>query len=100
MVIDTAFILISSALVLLMTPALATGLFATVAINAGGANGLFYGNASLLGIQAISVGITWIYSFAVTFVILKILDKTMGLRANEDEEKIGLDISLHGERIP
>lgn len=80
--------------------ALATGLFATVAVNAGGANGLFYGNASLLGIQAISVGITWVYAFVVTFVILKILDKTMGLRVNEDEEKIGIDISVHGERIP
>lgn len=80
--------------------ALVTGLFASVAVNAGGANGLLYGNASLLGIQAISVGITWVYAFVVTLVILKILDKIMGLRVNEDEEKIGIDISQHGERIP
>lgn len=80
--------------------ALATGLFASVAINAGGANGLFYGNASLLGLQAISVGVTWIYAFAVTIVILKVLDWTMGLRVNEDEEESGIDISQHGERVP
>ncbi len=80
--------------------ALATGLFASVAINAGGANGLFFGNVSLLGIQAISVGVTWVYAFVVTFVILKVLDRTMGLRVNEEEEISGIDISQHGERVP
>ncbi len=78
--------------------ALATGLFASAVI--GGTDGLFYGNASQLGIQAASVGITWIYAFVVTFVILKILDLTMGLRVDEKEEETGLDISFHGERVP
>ncbi|MDP6641225.1 MAG: ammonia channel protein, partial [Nitrososphaerales archaeon] len=66
----------------------------------GGTDGLFYGNAGQLGIQAASVGITWIYAFVVTFVILKILDLTMGLRVDEKEEEAGLDISVHGERVP
>ena len=78
--------------------ALATGIFATATI--GGVDGLLYGNANQLGIQAISVGVTWVYAFVVTLVILKVLDKTMGLRVSEEEEELGTDISLHGERIP
>jgi Amt family ammonium transporter len=76
---------------------LATGLFASKAINAAGNNGLFFGNPSLLGIQALSIVSVWIYSFAMTFVILKVLDWTMGLRVSEDHEISGLDISQHGE---
>ena len=77
--------------------ALATGLFASKAINAGGSNGLFFGNASLLGTQALSVGAAILYSFAVTWVILKILDATMGVRVKDVEEMEGLDLSQHGE---
>jgi Amt family ammonium transporter len=76
---------------------LATGLFASKAINAAGNNGLFFGNPSLLGIQALSILSVWIYSFAMTFIILKVLDWTMGLRVSEDHEISGLDISQHGE---
>jgi Amt family ammonium transporter len=76
---------------------LATGLFASRAINAAGNNGLFFGNPSLLGIQALSILAVWIYSFAMTFIILKVLDWTMGLRVSEDQEISGLDISQHGE---
>ena len=60
--------------------ALATGLFASKAINAAGNNGLFFGNAALLGTQALSIGAAIVYSFIVTWVILKILDATMGVR--------------------
>jgi Amt family ammonium transporter len=77
--------------------ALATGLFASKAINVAGNNGLFFGNTSLLGIQALSVVSAWVYSFVVTLIILKILDWTMGLRINEEHEINGLDISQHGE---
>jgi Amt family ammonium transporter len=77
--------------------AVATGLFASKAINAAGADGLFHGNFSLLGVQALSVVSAWIYSFVVTLVILKILDLTMGLRVNEEHEVNGLDLSQHGE---
>jgi Amt family ammonium transporter len=76
---------------------LATGLFASKAINAAGNNGLFFGNPSLLGIQALSVISVWIYSFVVTFIILKVLDWTVGLRVSEEHEVSGLDLSQHGE---
>ncbi|KJR45844.1 Ammonium transporter [Desulfosporosinus sp. I2] len=77
--------------------ALATGIFATTTINPAGADGLFYGNASLLGIQAISVGITIVFTGAATFIILKGIALFMKLRVNEEQESIGLDLSLHGE---
>jgi ammonium transporter, Amt family len=77
--------------------ALVTGLFASKAINAAGANGLFFGNASLLGIQAISILAVVAYAFVITWVILKVLEKTMGLRVNVEQEVEGLDLSQHGE---
>ena len=77
--------------------ALATGLFASKAINSAGNNGLFFGNPSLIGVQALSVISAWIYSFVMTLIILKILDQTMGLRVTEENEINGLDISQHGE---
>jgi Amt family ammonium transporter len=77
--------------------ALATGLFACKAINSAGNDGLFFGNFSLIGIQALSIVSAWIYSFVVTLIILKILDWTMGLRVTEEHEINGLDLSQHGE---
>lgn len=77
--------------------AIATGLFASKLINSAGNDGLFYGNASLLLKQLISVGAALVYSFAVSFIILKILDWTMGLRVSEEDESDGLDLSQHGE---
>ena len=76
---------------------LATGLFASKAINPAGNDGLFFGNPSLIRIQAISVLSVWVYSFAVTWVLLKILDRTLGLRVSEEHEINGLDTSQHGE---
>jgi ammonium transporter, Amt family len=77
--------------------ALATGLFASKAINAAGADGLFFGGATLLGIQAISILAAAGYAFVVTWIILKVLSRTMGLRVNVEEEVEGLDLSQHGE---
>jgi len=77
--------------------ALATGLFASKAINPAGADGLFFGNPSLLGIQAISVLAAVVFAFGMTWVILKVLDMTMGLRVNPEQELEGLDLSQHGE---
>jgi len=77
--------------------ALATGLFATKLVNEAGNNGLFYGNPGQLGVQAISVGATMLYSFVVTLVILKVIDLVMGLRVDPEQEYQGLDISQHGE---
>jgi len=77
--------------------ALATGLFATIAVNSAGANGLFYGNAGQLASQAIAVAASWIWAGAVTWVILMLLDATVGLRVRPEEELEGLDASVHGE---
>jgi Amt family ammonium transporter len=76
---------------------LATGLFASKAINPAGNNGLFFGNPSLLWIQAFSAISVWVYSFVVTLIILKVLDWTVGLRVSDEHEINGLDISQHGE---
>ena len=75
--------------------ALATGLFASAAV--GGVNGLFYGNPGQLVNQIVAVLASWVWAFVVTFIILKVLDKTMGLRVSEQQEAVGLDISQHGE---
>jgi Amt family ammonium transporter len=77
---------------------IAAGIFATVAVNAAGANGLIHGNPGQLGAQAAAVGVTLGYSLVATLVILRVLDLVFGLRVSEEEEKIGLDMSQHGER--
>jgi Amt family ammonium transporter len=78
--------------------ALATGLFATKLVNPAGADGLLYGNPNQLFIQAIGVVVAILFSFTVTFVLTKLLNRFMGLRVTENEEEVGLDISEHGER--
>jgi len=77
--------------------ALATGLFASMAVNAGGGNGLFFGNPKLLAVQAGAAGATAVYAFLVTWVLFKILDMTMGLRVTDEDEVMGLDLTQHGE---
>jgi Amt family ammonium transporter len=77
--------------------ALATGLFATKAVNDAGGDGLFYGNPGQLLIQAIAVVSTIAFVMVMTFVIMKLLDATIGLRVGEAEERLGLDASQHGE---
>jgi Amt family ammonium transporter len=77
--------------------AIATGLFASTAINASGANGLFYGNAAQLWTQFVSVIGTIIYAGVLTWIILKVLDATMGLRISNEDEQMGLDLSQHNE---
>ena len=79
------------------TGALLTGFFASKVINSAGADGLFFGNPSQVGIQALSIVVAWAYSFIVSWILLKILDATMGLRVSEEDESDGLDLSQHGE---
>jgi len=76
---------------------IATGLFASKAINSGGADGLFCGNPKLLGIQLLGAAATIIFSLIVTAIILKVTDKLVGLRVDPDEEQQGLDLSQHNE---
>ena len=47
--------------------------------------------------QLIAVAVVWVYSAAVTLLILKLIDVTIGLRVEEREEVLGLDSSQHGE---
>ena len=77
--------------------ALATGLWAAKAVNPAGNNGLFYGNPGLFLIQLKAVAVTIVYSFIVSFVLLRIVDAVIGLRVSEDEERIGLDLTQHHE---
>ena len=77
--------------------ALATGLFASAAINAAGANGLFHGNPALLGKQVIAILAVAAYAFVLTFVILKVIGALTPLRLDMDDEETGLDLSQHGE---
>jgi Amt family ammonium transporter len=77
--------------------AIATGLFASKAINSGGADGLFFGNPGQLWVQIVAVAATIIYSLVVTLVILYVIKAVMGLRVTEEEEVVGVDTSVHGE---
>ncbi len=63
-----------------------------------GANGLFYGNPAQFLIQLLTVVVTIIFAFGMTFLITKLLSKSMGLRVSANEEEVGLDISEHGEQ--
>jgi Amt family ammonium transporter len=76
--------------------ALATGIFAAAAIN--GVDGLAYGNPGQLWIQFLSVAATWIFCYTVSRVLLYLVDKLVGLRADPESEITGLDISEHNER--
>jgi len=72
---------------------LATGLFASI-----GATGLFFGNAGQFGIQVLLALVTLVFVVVGTYIILKIVDWTVGLRISEQNEEMGLDLSQHNER--
>ena len=72
--------------------ALATGVLATV-----GAEGLIAGNAHQLWVQFVSVVATWGFCFVMTFIIFKVVDATVGLKATDEEQDKGMDVSEHSE---
>jgi Amt family ammonium transporter len=78
-----------------------TGVFATSAINpilgAGKATGLLEGNKGQILNQLVAIAIAWTLSIVGTLVILFVVDKVVGLRVNEEDERTGLDLSQHGE---
>jgi len=76
---------------------LATGLFAQSVINPAGSNGLLFGGSRMFTSQIIAILVTAAYSFIVSIVLLKVIDKFIGLRVDEESEINGLDISQHGE---
>ena len=73
------------------------GLFASKAVNPQGADGLFFGNPKFLLTQATGVGAAVLYTIVVTFLIYKFIDIFLGVRVNEQEESIGLDLTQHRE---
>ncbi len=77
--------------------ALATGVFASTAINPAGADGLLFGNPHLLQVQLIAVLSTYVFAGVMTFIILKAIKLFTDLRVSTEEEENGLDVSLHGE---
>ena len=78
--------------------ALATGLFASTAVNPDGANGLFFGNPKQFYIHVLSSLITIVYVVAVTWFLYKVVDALMGIRVSATHEEIGLDLTEHNER--
>jgi Amt family ammonium transporter len=73
--------------------ALLTGVFASLAINPAGANG----SLTQVGKQALAVGVTVVFSFAMTMLLLKVSDALVGLRVTEEDEAAGLDLAQHAE---
>jgi Amt family ammonium transporter len=73
------------------------GLFASKALNPAGDDGLVFGNLHLIGVQLVGILAVVLYSLIVTMIILKILDKTLGVRIKAEDELEGLDLSQHGE---
>ena len=78
--------------------AIATGLWATTAVNPDGANGLFYGESDLLVAQIISIGVAIALAVIGSTVLFKIVNAITRIRVDENEEITGLDIAEHGER--
>ena len=77
--------------------AILTGVFAVKDI--GGTAGLLEGNGGQVVTQLFGVGVTVVYGLVMTFIILKVIDMVIGLRVSEEQEREGLDVSLHGERV-
>ncbi len=80
-----------------MLGALLVGVFAQKILNPSGADGLLAGNVALIGKQAVGLLAVGVYTGLLTLGILVLLEKTVGLRVTEDEEREGLDGSQHGE---
>jgi Amt family ammonium transporter len=76
--------------------AIATGIFASSSVN--GYSGLLEGNVQQFLIQLLAVVVVAAYTFVITMIIGKVVQKTMGLRVSSQEEVVGLDLSQHGER--
>jgi Amt family ammonium transporter len=73
------------------------GVFASKSVNPGGVDGLIAGSATQLGYQALGVVIVTAYAFIVSWVLLKVIHVTMGLRVSEENEVQGLDYTEHSE---
>jgi Amt family ammonium transporter len=77
--------------------AIATGLFASKAVNEAGGDGLFFGNPGQLWTQILAVLATYVLAIVATWIILMVVDAMVGLRVSEEDEVAGLDLSQHSE---
>jgi ammonium transporter, Amt family len=77
--------------------ALATGLFASKAVNEAGGDGLFFGNPGQLWTQIVAILATYVLAIVATYIILKVVDAIVGLRVTDEDEVAGLDLSQHSE---
>ncbi|BAY07723.1 ammonium transporter [Calothrix sp. NIES-2098] len=77
--------------------AILTAIFATTQVNSGGKDGVLRGNLGELGVELAAIVIAYIIAAVGTWIILKIIDATVGLRVKEETEYQGLDINEHGE---
>jgi ammonium transporter, Amt family len=80
-----------------MAGTLLLGVFASTAVNPAGVDGLLAGSAAQLGKQAVGVIVVSTYAFAVSWILLKVLHASMGLRLSEENEVQGLDYAEHSE---
>jgi len=79
--------------------AILTGVFAVEAIGGTGKSGLLEGNAAQVLTQIYGVAVVIVYDAIVTYIIVKVIDLTIGLRVDADTEREGLDLNLHGEVV-
>ena len=77
--------------------ALATGLWATTAVNPAGADGLFHGGSRQFGVQCLAVLVAAGYSFAASYGLFRLVGAFLPLRVSEHEERVGLDLTQHRE---
>jgi Amt family ammonium transporter len=83
----------------LLTGVFAVGAFSATADSPGGSPGLIEGNPGQLLIQAYGVAVTLVYTAVATWILLKIVDGILGLRVDQETEREGLDLRLHGETV-
>jgi len=76
---------------------LATGLFAEKAVNAGGANGLFFGNLHQFSVQGLLILVAVPFAIIMTWIIFKVVDALIGMRVEEKNEIVGLDLTQQSE---
>ncbi len=80
-----------------LTGALLTGILASAAVNPGAGDGLLNGNPGQFVNQLIACGVTVVYAFIMTAIILKVVDLIVGVRVKSEDEETGLDLTQHGE---
>ena len=76
--------------------AIATGIFASKAINPSAPDGAIHGNWHLLGAQTIAVASVWLFTFVGSYIIAKVVDKLLHFTLSEEQQQLGLDILHYG----